>query len=41
MAETEGFGVSKAVMTKGELTRKIIEAAAPIFNPHGYESQKG
>jgi TetR/AcrR family transcriptional repressor of nem operon len=26
------------VMTKGELTRrKIVEAAAPIFNQHGYE----
>src|SRR5215475_581371 len=25
-------------MTKGELTRKrIVEAAAPIFNQHGYE----
>src|SRR5271154_2360391 len=25
-------------MTKGELTRKkIVEAAAPIFNKHGYE----
>jgi TetR/AcrR family transcriptional repressor of nem operon len=28
----------KAIMTKGERTRrKIVEAAAPIFNKHGYE----
>jgi TetR/AcrR family transcriptional repressor of nem operon len=32
-----GLGAGK-FMTKGELTRKrIVEAAAPIFNQHGYE----
>jgi len=42
MAETKRFWcIHSSFMTKGELTRKqIIEAAAPIFNQHCYESQK-
>ena len=42
MAETTRcWCIHRSFTTKGELTRKeIIEAATPIFNQHGYESQK-
>lgn len=38
MMETTDQSRRAETMTKGELTRKrIVEAAAPIFNQHGYE----